>query len=132
MVKLSFPRPLRQGRTASPLEPDEYGVLDVGYVTGAFCDGRPYRLECWRMEELLMATVLFSSLYLETYQRADLRLLLEAECLIDFGKGEERPRLQAALTRDEAGEPMWAVNVQLAAGKKEYAKVLPPLRRYII
>ena len=131
MVKLSFPRPQRQGRTASPLEPDEYGVLDVGYVTGTFCDGRPYRLECWRMEELVLATVFFSSLYLEYYERADLRLLLEAECVINFGY-DEKPRLQAALTQDEAGEKMWAVNVQLAAGEKVFAEILPSLRRYVI
>lgn len=130
MGQPAYPRPTRLGYVASPWEPDENGVLDVGYALGRLSDGRPYRLECWRMDEMLMATIMFSSLYLEGYCRRDMPLLLELEGIVSFDTGKGRPRLQAAQTRDDAGQAVWALNVQLAAGQTGYARVAVPLQRY--
>ena len=35
-------------------------MQDVGYYNGKLSDGRAYRLECWRMDDMLMLTVMFS------------------------------------------------------------------------
>ncbi len=59
----------------SRLEPDEDGVQDVGYKVGNLSDGRAYRLECWRMDDMLMLTVMFASTGLTAYQREDMYLL---------------------------------------------------------
>ena len=60
MLIKKFPVPCRVDYVPSPYEPDEDGVQDVGYYNGRLSDGRAYRLECWRMDDMLMLTVMFS------------------------------------------------------------------------
>ena len=121
--------PCRVGYVPSPYEPDEDGVMDVGYLTGTMSDGRPFRLECWRMEEMLMLTVLFSSQGLSAYSRADMPLLLEGEEILRF-VGTGKPKLQAAQTTDDVGQKMWALNLMLANNKGTYAELLVQLHGY--
>ncbi len=103
-------------------------VLDIGYYKGSIIGGRPYVLECWQMEELVVATVFFSDEGLDAYSREDLVLLLELEDIIKFIGGKRL--FQCTHTEDDAGMPMWAVNITLQNAKGKYAEVLCPLRRY--
>lgn len=128
MLMKHFAVPCRVDYVPSPYEPDEDGVQDVGFRTGRLCDGRPYRLECWRMDDMLMLTLLFSDQGLAGYQRKDMPLLLEAEELVRF-TGESR-RLQAARTTDDRGQSMWALNLMLANKKGVYAELLVELNSY--
>lgn len=59
MQEIKFPVPNRSEYIPSPLEPDADGVLDIGYYKGTIIGGRPYVLECWQMDELVVATVFF-------------------------------------------------------------------------
>lgn len=130
MLIKKFPVPCRVDYVPSPYEPDEDGVQDVGYYNGRLSDGRAYRLECWRMDDMLMLTVMFSDLCLEGYRREDMPLLLEAEELVRFtGAGR---KLQAARTEDDRGQNVWAINLLLANKKGTYAEIVPELTRYII
>ena len=81
MLFKKYTAPCRVNYVPSPYEPDEDGVMDVGYKIGVFSDGRPYRLECWRMDAILMLTVLFSNEGLTGYQRADMPLIVAPTCL---------------------------------------------------
>ena len=130
MLIKKFPVPCRVDYVPSPYEPDEDGVQDVGYYNGRLSDGRAYRLECWRMDDMLMLTVMFSDLCLEGYRREDMPLLLEAEELVRF-TGASR-KLQAARTEDDRGQNVWAINLLLANKKGTYAEIVPELTRYII
>lgn len=130
MLIKKFPVPCRVDYVPSPYEPDEDGVQDVGYYNGRLSDGRAYRLECWRMDDMLMLTVMFSDLCLDGYRREDMPLLLEAEEIVRFtGKGR---KLQAARTEDDRGQKVWAINLLLANKKGTYAEIVPELTRYII
>ena len=129
MLIKKYDAPCRVGYVPSPYEPDEDGVMDVGYLTGTMSDGRPFRLECWRMEEMLMLTVLFSSQGLSAYSRADMPLLLEGEEILRF-LGTGKPKLQAAQTTDDVGQNMWALNLMLANNKGTYAELLVQLHGY--
>ena len=130
MLIKKFPVPCRVDYVPSPYEPDEDGVQDVGYYNGRLSDGRAYRLECWRMDDMLMLTVMFSDLCLEGYRREDMPLLLEAEEIVRFtGAGR---KLQAARTEDDRGQDVWAINLLLANKKGTYAEIVPELTRYII
>ena len=129
MLKQNYPTPRRIDYTPSPLEPDDDGVQDVGYRLGKLSDGRPYRLECWRMDDMLMVTIMFSDLALSSYTKADMLLLLESEGLVEF-IGSKRS-LQAAETEDDAGSKVWALNIQLANSKGTYGKIIGELRRYV-
>lgn len=130
MLIKKFPVPCRVDYVPSPYEPDEDGVQDVGYYNGRLSDGRAYRLECWRMDDMLMLTVMFSDLCLDGYRREDMPLLLEAEEIVRF-TGEGR-KLQAARTEDDSGQKVWAINLLLANKKGTYAEIVPELTRYII
>ena len=79
MQAIKFPVPNRSEYIPSPYEPDADGVLDIGYYKGSIIGGRPYVLECWQMDELVVATVFFSDEGLDAYSREDLVLLLELE-----------------------------------------------------
>ena len=128
MQEIKIPIPNRNEYIPSPYEPDADGVLDVGYYKGSITGGRPYVLECWQMDDLIVATVFFSDEGLEAYDRDDLVLLLELEDIIRF-VGEQR-LFQCTHTVDDADVPMWAVNITLQNEKGKYAEVLCPLRRY--
>lgn len=130
MLIKKFPVPCRVDYVPSPYEPDEDGVQDVGYLTGKLSDGRSFRLECWRMDDMLMLTVMFSALCLTGYKREDMPLLLEAEDLVRF-TGENR-KLQATRTEDDLGQEVWAINIMLANKKGTYAELVPELNRYIM
>ena len=129
MLIKKYDAPCRVGYVPPPYEPDEDGVMDVSYLTGTMSDGRPFRLECWRMEEMLMLTVLFSSQGLSAYSRADMPLLLEGEEILRF-VGTGKPKLQAAQTTDDVGQKMWALNLMLANNKGTYAELLVQLHSY--
>lgn len=128
MQSIKFPIPNRSEYIPSPYEPDADGVLDVGYYKGSITGGRPYVLECWQMDELIVATVFFSDEGLDAYEREDLVLLLELEGIIKFVGSQHL--FQCTQTSDDAGMPMWAVNITLQNAKGKYAEVLPKLRRY--
>ena len=130
MLIKDYPQPERINYVPSPLEPDEDGVQDIGYATGRLSDGRGYRVECWRMDDMKMVTLMFSSLCLTGYTRRDMALLLELEQLVQFNGRSGKPRLQAALTQDDAGHDVWAINLMLSDKKGSYADLLISLRRY--
>lgn len=130
MLIKKFPVPCRVDYVPSPYEPDEDGVQDVGYLNGQLSDGRAYRLECWRMDDMLMLTVMFSDLCLAGYKREDMSLLLEAEEIVRF-TGDSR-KLQATRTEDDREQPVWAINLMLANKKGTYAEIIPELNRYIM
>lgn len=128
MLIKKFPTPTRIDYVPSPYEPDEDGVQDVGYKLGDLSDGRSYRLECWRMDDMLMITLMFSDLGLEGYKRDDMALLLEGEDLVSF-VGERRP-LQAARTTDDADNRVWAINMMLQNSKGKIAELAVELNSY--
>lgn len=128
MIVKSFPSPCRIDYVPSPLEPDEDGVMDIGYQTGKLSDGRPYRLECWRMDDMVMITVMFSDIGIEAYKRADMYLLLECEGILKF-KENKRP-LQVARIKDDVNKSMWSLNLMLANSKQVYIDLLINLTKY--
>lgn len=128
MSEHKFPRPDRSGYIPSPFEPDEDGVIDVGYKTGTFTDGREYRLECWRMDELVMATVLFSDIDMEDCNREELRAALERERIIKF-TSVGHP-LQCVRTFDDGGRSMWAVNTMLSNSEGKYCEIVGGINNY--
>ena len=128
MLIKKFPAPSRIEYVASPYEPNEDGVMDVGYYNGALSDGRAYRLECWRMDEMLMMTVMFSDLGLSAWKRQDMFCLLELEGILEYTSPKRA--VQCAMTRDDAERGVWALNMMLSNGKGTYGKLLVPLQSY--
>lgn len=123
---MEFIEPNRSKYIPSPKEPDEDGVMDIGYTKGTFCDGRSYRVECWRMDEIVMATMFFSDKYMTAWKKKDFALLLELEGIVKFNQ----QLVQASRTKDDAGNNVWAVNITIHNAKGTHADLLLPLQRY--
>lgn len=128
MLVNKFPAPSRIDYVPSPYEPNEDGVMDVGYCTGALSDGRAYRVECWRMDEMLMMTMMFSDVGLSAWKRQDMFLLLELEGILEYTSSKRA--VQCAMTKDDSEKGVWALNMMLANGKGTYGKLLVPLKSY--
>lgn len=124
---MKFFEPDRSDYRVSAREPDDYGVLDIGFAKGSFSDGRPYRLECWCMDSLVMATVFFDESLLTAWNRLDVALLLELEEVFKFRGG---PFVQASRTKDDKGRGVWAANVTVKDEQGLYAEILRPIQRY--
>ena len=124
---MKYIEPDRSEYIVSAQEPDDDGVLDLGFAKGVFSDGRPYKIECWCMDEIVMATVLFDEALMTAWKRADFTLLLELEELFKFNG---KPLVQAARMKDDAGRGIWAVNVMLKNAKGQQAELLRPMQRY--
>lgn len=124
---MKYIEPDRSEYIVSAQEPDDDGVLDLGFAKGAFSDGRPYKIECWCMDEIVMATVLFDEALMTAWKRMDFALLLELEELFKFNV---KPLVQAARMKDDAGRGIWAVNVMLKNAKGQQAELLRPMQRY--
>lgn len=124
---MEFIEPDRSNYIASAHKPNDEGVRDIGFVKGTFLDGRPYRLECWCMDELIMASVFFDERYLTAWKRLDFALLLELEGVLQFKDG---PYLQAGRMKDGKGRGIWAVTVMLKDDDGLHAEVLTPVQRY--
>lgn len=128
MLTENYPIPTRIDYVPSPYEPDEDGVLDVGYYTGALSDGRAYRLECWQMDDMVMVTIMFSNLGLTAYNKQDMFYLLELEDILTF-KAEYK-KIQCTQTYDDAENKVWALNIMLKNAKAEFAELQLTLKRY--
>ena len=113
---MEFIEPDRSNYIVSAHKPNDEGVRDIGFVKGTFLDGRPYRLECWCMDELIMASVFFDERYLTAWKRLDFALLLELEGVLQF--------------KDGKGRGIWAVTVMLKDDNGLHAEVLTPVQRY--
>lgn len=124
---MEFIEPDRSNYIVSAHKPNDEGVRDIGFVKGTFLDGRPYRLECWCMDELIMASVFFDERYLTAWKRLDFALLLELEGVLQFKDG---PYLQAGRMKDGKGHGIWTVTVMLKDDDGLHAEVLTPVQRY--
>lgn len=124
---MKYIEPDRSKQLISAREPNDEGVLDIGFTKGVFSDGRPYKIECWCMDEIVMATVLLDEALMTAWKRADFALLLELEELFKFNG---KPLVQAARMKDDAGRGIWAVNVMLKNAKGQHAELLRPMQRY--
>lgn len=128
MLTENYPIPTRVDYVPSPYEPDEDGVLDVGYYIGSLSDGRAYRLECWQMDDMVMVTIMFSNFGLTAYNKQDMFYLLELENILAFTT--EQKKMQCNQTFDDVDNKVWALNIMLKNRKAEYARLQLNLKRY--
>ncbi|MCD7974713.1 MAG: hypothetical protein LUF25_02775 [Phascolarctobacterium sp.] len=128
MSDKEFPMPHRINYIPSPLEPDEDGVLDIGFYCGSLNDGRPYHLECWAMDEIMMVTIMFSDIGIRGYLRQNMYDLMEQEKMVYY-VSEKKP-LQFTRTHDDVGNSIWMLNIMLTNGKEKYATLKMKLQSY--
>lgn len=128
MLVKKYPEPCRVDYIPSPYEPDDDGVLDIGYYIGSLSDGRKYRLECWQMDDMVMLTIMFSDLGLSAYTKQDMYYLLELEEILEFSTDVKK--LQCTRTEDDTQNSVWAINMMLKNAENTFGRLLITLKRY--
>lgn len=128
MLVKKYPEPCRVDYIPSPYEPDDDGVLDIGYYIGSLSDGRKYRLECWQMDDMVMLTIMFSDLGMSAYTKQDMYYLLELEEILEFSTDVKK--LQCTRTEDDTQNSVWAINMMLKNAENTFGRLLITLKRY--
>ncbi len=123
-----YPKPDRSQMRPNFAQTLENMVLDIAWGEGAFSDGRPFRVEFWRQEQVTLLTYFFSTRGLENISTSDAAELLVKEGLIEF-LGEER-YVSPGKTYDYSGNEMWSVNIIIGDGGSMFVYDKFPLKPY--
>ena len=100
-------------------EKDESGTLDIGWNEGVTTDGRPYRAEMWAFDGVSMVTIFISSKGMQNLSKEELVEYLEKQGLVKyFG---EKKLLRCELVKDDAGKPMWSLNITIGDEEETFA-----------
>ncbi len=123
ILELKYPHPHFKPQSNFSDEIDEEGCVDsdIGYLEGEFSDERPYRVECWAIDDVQMATIYFSDRNIRKMSKEDLVKYLEGEHLVCWL--QDRKNIQCRHIKDDLDISMWAVNVKLCDAKSKYAEI---------
>ena len=125
VLQPKYPIPDRSKQRVN-LVKDEDGVLDIGWCDGVMSDGRPFRAEMWAQDGVSALTIFFSSVGLDpTDDSAAVRLTL-TEGLVTMKPGAE-DRISARLWTDDAGRPVWSVNVVIGYDDEDFVVSSVPI-----
>ena len=130
VIEIKYPHPHFRPQAEYSDEIDEEGAIDsdVGYLEGVFSDERPYRVECWAIDDVRMATIYFSDRNLKKMTKEDLANYLEAEKLVVWLQHQKS--LHCKHVKDEIDISMWAVNIKLKDEQGSYAEITGKLKLY--
>ncbi|MGE4588242.1 MAG: hypothetical protein AB7E34_01510 [Acidaminococcaceae bacterium] len=130
VLKIKYPHPHFKPQANYSNEIDEEGFIDsdIGYLEGEFSDERPYRVECWEIDALTMATIYFSDRNIKKLQKDELIKYLEKEHLVCWLQNKKN--IQCRHIKDNLDISMWAINIKLSDAKKQYAKIQGKLIPY--
>ncbi|MEG2069100.1 MAG: hypothetical protein RSB52_01840 [Acidaminococcaceae bacterium] len=130
IMELKYPHPHIKPQATYTDTIDEAGAIDkdLGYAEGSFSDARPYRIECWVIEQVVMATIYFSDRNIKTWQKEQLTTYLEQEKLVEWLTVEKN--LQGKQAKDDLGIALWVVNIKLKDEKEQFAKLKVTLVPY--
>lgn len=111
-------------------EKDELLDIDYGYLEG-FCtsDNRPYRIECWGIADIIMASVYFSTKDKERCSKEELIQYLEDNNVIIW-LNKFNKKIQVSKRKDEAGKDIFSINVKLKEEDTNFAKIAGALNFY--
>ncbi len=93
--------------------------MDLGWNEGVLSDGRPFRMEVWRLTGMTGAHYFFSTRDLDDLTSDTCCDLLERENLVQFSPTSRRVKVVRGF--DTIGQPIWAVMVLFGNGNGRYA-----------
>ncbi|HIU64386.1 MAG TPA: hypothetical protein IAB06_05080 [Candidatus Avacidaminococcus intestinavium] len=122
LLYLKYPKPHFVEKRKLEADEDEE-VIDetVGTSEGILPDGRPYKVEFWQLEDLLLATIYFSATDVSDCTKSELEKYLQKNSLV-MTKGDSL-RMQCKKCLDDAGCEMWVINIILRQDQQIYASI---------
>lgn len=97
--------------------------INIGYAEGILSDGRPYRMECWAVDQITNLTIFISSIGINHYSSANVLDFLEAEGL--YWKLSSTFYGSARLFTDENGNEFWSANLVVGDEEGTYIDSIP-------
>lgn len=92
--------------------------INIGYAERILSDGRPYRLECWAVDQITNLTIFISSIGINHYSSANVLDYLEAEGL--YWKLSSTFYGSAFLFTEEDGNEFWSANLVVGDEDETY------------
>lgn len=127
-IQPKFPIPDRSSQ-AVRFAKDEDGVVDIAWCDGVLSDGRAFRAEMWAQDQISMLTIFFSTAGLEDLDPEAMKRFVEEEGLVSFRK-TAASRCTAVRVIDDAGSPVWSVNVVVGDQDETYLDGSVPIFPY--
>ena len=127
MSNIKYPAPDRSKFTPLTVK-DESGTMDIGWNEGVTNEGRPYRAEMWTFDGVSMITIFLSSIGIQNLSKEEFVEYLETEGLVKF-LGEKK-FLRCELVKDDAGKPMWSLNITIGDDEEVFADTGFALKPY--
>ncbi len=115
----AYPRPDRSGYRLTLVPESEGEWLDLGWNEGVFSDGRPFRMEVWKLHGMTGAHYFFSTRDLEDLTSDSCCELLERENQVQFSPTSRRVRVIRGF--DTIMQSIWAVTVLFGDANGRYA-----------
>ncbi|NCD08717.1 MAG: hypothetical protein EOL98_04695 [Negativicutes bacterium] len=130
IIEIKYPHPHFKPQSDYSDAIDEEGCIDsdIGYLEGEFSDERPFRVECWAIDDVKMATIYFSDRNIKKATKEELIKYLEDEKLLRWL--QKRKNLQCRHVKDDVDISMWAVNIKLCDARGKYAEINGELIAY--
>jgi hypothetical protein len=116
---VAYPRPDRSGYRLNLVQESEGEWLDLGWNEGTFGDGRPFRIEVWKLRGMTGAHFFFSTRDLDDLTSDSCCDLLERENVVQFSPTSRR--VQVTRGFDTIGQSVWAVMVLFGDANGRYA-----------
>lgn len=127
-IQPKFPIPDRSSQPIR-LAKDEDGVVDIARCHGVSSDGRAFRAEMWAQDQISMLTIFFSTAGLEDLDPEAMKRFVEQEGLVSF-RTTAPSRCTAVSVTDDAGNPVWSVNVMVGDEDETYLDGSIPIFPY--
>ena len=123
-----YPRPDRSGFRPNLRKTAANEVLDVGWAEGHLSDGRPFRVECWALNQTTNLTIFWSTSGIDHLNSDDLKDLLVREGLLTF-KGQRRIGTGKKWI-DPSGNEMYSFNVVVGDDEETFVEIQLSLNTY--
>ena len=128
VLQPKYPIPDRSKQTIHSKKAED-GVIDIGWCEGVLSDGRTFRAEMWAQDQISMLTIFFSRVEFEEAGAATVAELVESQGLVEFRKAA-RKHYEVVKVNDDAGNPMWSVNVTVGGEDETYLENSVPIFPY--
>lgn len=131
-VQTGYEKPNIKAKALNIINDEKNEILDMdyGYIEGVCAsDNRPYRIECWGIGDVIMASVYISSQDKLLCTKEELIKYLEDNKVIIW-LNKLNKKIQVAKSKDEEEKDILTINIKLKEEDTSFAKIAGSLRYY--
>lgn len=131
-IKNGYEKPNIKAKALNLINDEKNEILDMdyGYLEGVcLSDNRPYRIECWGIADVIMASVYISSVDKLFCTKKELIKYLEDNKVIIW-LNKLNKKIQVASGKDEDGKDILTINIKLKEEDTSFAQIAGSLHYY--